>query len=324
MTAPLRSPLRLVDSQNDLEDVRWDAVSRRDARADGTFWTCVKTTGVYCLPSCAGRPLRKNVLFVETRAQARAAGFRPCKRCRPDRFVSGTLADRIGAIDWAAAKQALNQNGWAMLGRLLSDEDCAALIAGYENVSLYRSMVIMRRHGFGEGEYRYFDDPTPDLVSQLRTNLYARLAPLANEWAALLKKDAAAYPAEHGAYRRRCAAAGQRRPTPLILKYGPGDYNRLHQDLYGGEVFPIQIAILLSDSGRDFSGGEFVMTEQTPRRQSRAMIAPLEKGSAVAFAVNDRPMEGARGTYRVKMRHGVAQVTSGSRYCLGVIFHDAA
>ncbi|PQA86695.1 2OG-Fe(II) oxygenase [Hyphococcus luteus] len=319
----MSASLRLVHPPEDLDSERWDAVLRRDASADGTFWTCVKTTGVYCLPSCSGRPKRENVFFTETRAEAEAAGFRPCKRCRPDRFLIGGVKDRIDELDWGRAHDALNTNGWAALGRLLSDEDCAGLINAYEEDALYRSRVVMRRHGFGEGEYRYFADPAPQLVSDLRTGLYEKLAPLANEWAKALKQDRT-YPHDHAAYRRRCAKAGQKRPTPLILKYGPGDYNRLHQDLYGGEVFPIQIAILLSQPGRDFEGGEFVMTEQTPRRQSRAMVAPLEKGSAIAFAVNERPLEGARGTYRVKMRHGVSEVRSGARYCLGVIFHDAA
>jgi len=313
--------LKLVQPDQSLEDLRWDAVERRDSVADGDFWTCVKTTGVYCLPSCAGRPHRKNVIFVESRAEAEANGFRPCKRCRPERFIAGSLEDRIAQVNWTAASEALNAEGWAPLGRLLSDEECAALIANYDDDRYYRSRVIMRRHGFGEGEYRYFADPLPVIISTLRTTLYQRLAPLANEWAAALTSEG--YPATHAAYRKRCAQAGQKRPTPLILKYGAGDYNRLHQDLYGGEIFPIQVAILLSQPGRDFDGGEFVMTEQTPRRQSRAMIAPLEKGSAIAFAVNDRPMMGARGTYRVKMRHGVSAIRSGERYCLGIIFHDA-
>jgi len=315
--------LRLVHPPQLDDDARWAAVERRDAAVDGAFWSCVKTTGVYCLPSCSGRPKRENVIFVATRADAEAAGFRPCKRCRPERFVSGALQERIEEIDWTRAHDALNAQGWAPLGRLLSDEDCSALVAGYEEDARYRSTVIMRRHGFGEGEYRYFTDPAPDLVSTLRARLYEKLAPVANEWRMTLKQKRDAYPAKLSAYRKRCAMAGQKRPTPLILKYGAGDYNRLHQDLYGGEVFPLQVAIVLSQPGRDFSGGEFVMTEQAPRRQSRAMVAPLEKGSAIAFAVNERPVEGAHGTYRVKMRHGVSEIRDGARYCLGVIFHDA-
>lgn len=315
--------LRLVHPPEDAGDARWRAVETRDPTADGAFWTCVKTTGVYCRPSCAGRPHRRNVSFVDTRAEAEAAGYRPCKRCRPDRFIQGTLGERIEDIDWTRLGEALNKNGWAKLGRLLNDEDCAALIAGYEEDKQYRSTVVMRRHGFGEGEYRYFADPAPAIVADLRAKLYSRLAPLANEWMEAFGRGAP-YPARHDAYRKLCAKAGQRRPTPLILKYGPGDYNRLHQDLYGGEVFPIQVAILLSAPGKDFEGGEFVLTEQSPRRQSRAMVVPLEKGDAVAFAVNDRPVAGARGTYRAKMRHGVSDVRTGARYCLGVIFHDAA
>ncbi|WP_428409381.1 2OG-Fe(II) oxygenase [Hyphococcus sp.] len=316
--------LRLVRPPQGNDEARWAAVARRDSSADGSFWSCVKTTGVYCRPSCAGRPKRENVFFVESRADAEAAGFRPCKRCRPDRFVAGSLSERIDAIDWPRVHDALNAQGWAALGRLLSDEDCASLIDGYSDDERYRSTIVMRRHGFGEGEYRYFSYKPPEVVSTLRTRAYEKLAPLANEWSAAMKEKGLAYPASHEAYRRRCAAAGQTRPTPLILKYGLGDYNRLHQDLYGGETFPVQIAVLLSQPGKDFSGGEFVMTEQAPRRQSRAVVAPLEKGSAIAFAVNDRPVEGAHGIYRVKMRHGVSVVTEGERYCLGVIFHDAA
>lgn len=308
----------------DSDAVRWEAVRNRDRNADGQFWSCVKTTGVYCRPSCAGRPLRKNVFFVDSRAAAEAAGYRPCKRCRPERFVSGAISTRIKNVDWAHARERLNLEGWAPLGRLLSDEECAALIREYEDKDLYRSTVVMRRHGFGEGEYRYFKDPLPNLITQLREDIYAHLAPIANEWAKAMSSNATDYPERHATYRKLCALKGQRRPTPLILKYGPGDYNRLHQDLYGGEVFPIQIAILLSEPGKDFDGGEFVMTEQTPRRQSRAIVAPLKKGDAIAFAVNERPVGGARGTYRVKMRHGVSEIRAGGRYTLGVIFHDAA
>lgn len=318
----MNAPFNLAHSLQSSDDERWSAVMRRDAAADGSFWSCVKTTGVYCLPSCAGRPLRKNVIFADTRAEAEALGFRPCKRCRPERFVAGTLRERIGDIDWATAEAALDRDGWAPLGRILSDEECAALIHDYDDDARYRSTVIMRRHGFGEGEYRYFADPLPPLVAALREELYGRLAPAANGWEAALNK--APYPATYAQYRERCASAGQVRPTPLILKYGKGDYNRLHQDLYGGEIFPIQVAILLSAPGKDFSGGEFVLTEQTPRRQSRAMVAPMEKGSAIAFAVNERPVRGAKGVYRAKMRHGVSEIRDGARFCLGIIFHDAA
>lgn len=319
----MSAALKLVHPADDEDARRWRAVERRDADADGEFWSCVRTTGVYCRPSCAGRPLRKNVFFVETRAEAQAAGFRPCKRCRPDEWVEGALSARIGEIDWTRVRDDIDKDGWAKLGRLLSDDECARLIAAYEEDQRYRSTVVMRRHGFGEGEYKYYNGEAPEIVSDLRRRLYERLALLANEWMRTFGEKKT-FPATHDAYRKRCAKAGQKRPTPLILKYGPGDYNRLHQDLYGEEVFPIQVAILLSAPGRDFEGGEFVMTEQTPRRQSRAMVAPLKKGEAIAFAVNERPVEGAKGVYRVKMRHGVSELRSGARYCLGVIFHDAA
>ncbi|WP_425408711.1 2OG-Fe(II) oxygenase [Hyphococcus sp.] len=315
--------LKLVHSENELEARRWKAVERRDVDSNGEFWTCVKTTGVYCLPSCAARPLRKNVIFADTRRAAEDAGYRPCKRCRPERYVQGGLAERIERIDWERAGAVLNAEGWAPLGRMLNDEECRQLIGSYDEDERYRSTVVMRRHGFGEGEYRYFNETAPRIVAELRARFYEKLAPLANQWAGKLGRETG-FPVRHAAYLKHCAKAGQARPTPLILKYGPGDYNRLHQDLYGDEVFPLQIALLLSAPGKDFTGGEFVMTEQTPRRQSRAIVAPLEQGDAIAFAVNERPAEGARGIYRVKMRHGVSEVRTGSRYCLGVIFHDAA
>ena len=298
------------------------AILRRDRSADGVFYCCVRTTGVYCRPSCAGRPHRKNVFFVRTRREAEAAGLRPCKRCRPDRLVTGSLDSRIGDIDWDKARDALNTEGFAALGPLLSGEDCAALIESYPSAAGFRSTVVMGRHGFGAGEYKYFADPLPALVGALRRQLYARLAPLGSAWRQAL--GGAAFPPEHEAYRAVCAAAGQQRPTPLLLSYGPGDYNRLHRDLYGAENFPIQVAILLSRPGRDFAGGEFVLTEQRPRMQSRAHVVPLDQGEAVAFAVNERPISGARGVYRAHMRHGVSTVRAGRRLTLGVIFHDAA
>lgn len=319
----MTAALKLVHPVDDADARRWKAVQARDAEADGEFWTCVKTTGVYCRPSCAGRPHRKNVFFVDTRADAEEAGYRPCKRCRPDRFIKGPLSDRIDKIDWKQAGDALNAEGWAKLGCLLSDEECAALINAYNEDERFRSTVVMRRHGFGEGEYRYFNDHAPETVAELRAQFYKKLAPQANEWMEMLG-ESRRFPAEHAAYLKRCAKAGQNRPTPLILRYGAGDYNRLHQDLYGDEVFPIQIAVLLSAPGKDFDGGEFALTEQSPRRQSRVIVPPLEKGDAIAFAVNERPVEGAKGVYRVKMRHGVSALRSGARYCLGVIFHNAA
>lgn len=304
------------------EAARWAAVEARERAADGAFFTCVKTTGVYCLASCAGRPLRKNVVFAETREDAEAMGFRPCKRCRPERFGAGTLAARIDAFPWARIAEELDTQGFAVLEPLLSPEECARMIALYDNDALWRSRVVMRSHGFGEGEYRYFADPLPTPVSDLRRSLYEKLFGVANRWADRLGQ--APFPADHGAYRARCRAAGQTRPTPLMLRYGPGGHNRLHQDLYGGEVFPIQATILLSEPGRDFDGGAFVLTEQRPRMQSRAEVVSLSRGEAVVFAVNERPVSGPRGVYRVRMRHGVSTVRSGSRHALGVIFHDAA
>ncbi|MEZ5894675.1 MAG: 2OG-Fe(II) oxygenase, partial [Parvularculaceae bacterium] len=213
----MSAALKLVEHVPTADDVRWAAVERRDKSADGSFWSCVKTTGVYCLPSCAGRPKRQNVVFVDTQGEARALGYRPCKRCRPDRFIAGTLSERIGGIDWSAAEDRLNAEGWAMLGRLLTDEECAALIDAYGDDARYRSTVVMRRHGFGEGEYRYFADPAPEIVAMLRQRIYERLAPIANRWADMFgaEKD---YPAHHVDYRKLCARAGQKRPTPLILK----------------------------------------------------------------------------------------------------------
>ncbi len=318
----MSAALKLVDAPYADDDARWRACLARDAGADGAFWSCVSTTGVYCRPSCAGRPLRKNVTFVRTRNEAERAGYRPCKRCRPDRYVEGPAARRIAEIDWPRAEAALDAQGWARLGTLLKEEECAGLIEGYGDDARYRSTVAMRRHGFGEGEYRYFADPAPPLVKVLREGVYPHLAPLASRWMAALGRPRA-YPKDHAAYRALCAGAGQTRPTPLILKYGAGDYNRLHQDLYGGEVFPVQLVVALSEPGRDYEGGAFVLTEQTPRRQSRAESLSLRRGEALAFAVNERPVSGARGTYRVKMRHGLSTVTGGARYALGVIFHDA-
>ncbi|HXI88117.1 MAG TPA: 2OG-Fe(II) oxygenase [Parvularculaceae bacterium] len=315
--------LKTVENPYETDDARWAACLERDKSADGAFWSCVATTGVYCRPSCAGRPLRRNVTFAASRAEAERAGYRPCKRCKPDRFVAGPLSHRLAEIDWARISAALDAEGWARLDALLTDGECARLIGAYEDDALYSSRVVMARHGFGAGEYRYFADPAPPLVAELRKGLYPRLAPIASEWAAKLG-DRRSYPASHDAYRRECAVQGQRRPTPLILKYGPGDYNRLHQDLYGEEVFPLQVAILLSEPGKDFEGGEFVLTEQRPRMQSRAAVVPLRRGDAVVFAVNDRPVQGARGAFRAKMRHGVSTVRAGARFTLGIIFHDAA
>lgn len=216
----------------------------------------------------------------------------------------------------------LDSRGYARLGSLLSTEESAGLAAMYSNDEAFRSHIIMRRHGFGEGEYKYFRNPLPGIVATLRKELYSFLAPVANEWHARLGSEKR-FPDTHGEMLERCHRDGQERPTPLILKYGEGDYNCLHQDLYGEHVFPLQIVILLSDAS-DFEGGEFVITEQRPRMQSRVEVIKLRKGHGVAFAVNERPKQGTRGFYRVKMRHGVSQLRAGERYTLGIIFHDAA
>jgi len=210
-----------------------------------------------------------------------------------------------------------------MLPGLVSATDCDRIAASYDQDDIFRSTVVMARHGFGRGEYRYFSYPLPRLVERMRTALYPPLARLANGWQERLGQRLR-FPDNHADYIARCHKNGQRRPTPLLLRYGPGDYNCLHQDLYGAEVFPLQVAILLSQPDKDFTGGEFVLTEQRPRMQSRAMVAPLKKGDGVVFAVNNRPVKGTRGDYQVKMRHGVSRIISGSRHTLGIIFHDAA
>jgi hypothetical protein len=216
----------------------------------------------------------------------------------------------------------LDVQGWAILPRLLDEGQCAAVTALYDGGQGFRSHVVMARHGFGQGEYRYFSYPLPPLVQHLRATLYPRLAPLANRWCERLGKPTR-FPERHVDFLDRCHAAGQGRPTPLLLRYGAGDYNCLHQDLYGEHVFPLQAAVLLSRPGEDFEGGEFVITEQRPRMQTRVSVVPLQQGDAVVFAVNSRPVAGTRGDYKVKLRHGVSRVWSGSRHTLGVIFHDA-
>ncbi|MGQ3100759.1 MAG: 2OG-Fe(II) oxygenase [Sphingopyxis solisilvae] len=233
------------------------------------------------------------------------------------------VSARVRAADWTATAAALDVSGWAVLRGLLSAAACDETAALYGDEGIFRSHVQMARHGFGRGAYRYFAYPLPPLVAELRTDLYARLAPLANRWHERTGR-AGRFPADHADYLARCHAAGQTRPTPLLLQYGPGDYNCLHRDLYGAEVFPLQVAVLLSAPGDDFTGGEFVLTEQRPRMQSRAAVVPLGKGDAVIFAVNERPVTGSRGDYRVAMRHGVSEIRSGQRHTLGVIFHDAA
>ncbi|OHD01592.1 MAG: proline hydroxylase [Sphingopyxis sp. RIFCSPHIGHO2_01_FULL_65_24] len=229
---------------------------------------------------------------------------------------------RVDAIDWPAVTASLDAEGWAVVPGLLAGAECDALATRYDATNGFRSHVHMARHGFGRGEYRYFSYPLPPLVADLRTALYARLAPIANRWHARMGM-AERFPEAHADFLARCHAAGQARPTPLLLNYGPGDYNCLHQDLYGAHVFPLQAALLLSAPGDDFTGGEFLLTEQRPRMQSRAAVVPLGKGDAVVFAVNARPVRGARGDYRVAMRHGVSALRTGQRRTLGLIFHDA-
>ena len=226
------------------------------------------------------------------------------------------------AVDWDAVAQSLDAYGCAVVGPLLSLEQCVALASLYAADTPFRSRVIMARHGFGRGEYKYFSYPLPEPVEALRTALYPPLAQIANRWNAAMGIDTR-YPDNHAAYLARCHKAGQVRPTPLLLRYGEGDYNCLHQDLYGEHVFPLQATVLLSRPGGDFTGGEFVLTEQRPRMQSRAEVVPLEQGQAVIFPVHHRPVQGTRGIYRVTMRHGVSRLRSGCRHTLGIIFHDA-
>jgi uncharacterized protein len=233
------------------------------------------------------------------------------------------IEERVQALDWQQIAAALDADGFALLGRLLAPAECDELRGLYDVDDLFRSRIVMSRHNFGRGEYKYFRYPLPELVSSLRESLYPQLARLANGWNEAMRLHER-FPVRHDEFLARCHRAGQRRPTPLLLRYQAGDYNCLHQDLYGEEVFPLQVAILLSEPGRDFSGGEFVLTEQRPRMQSRPAVVPLEKGVAVVFAVHQRPVRGKRGYYRVNMRHGVSQVHAGRRLTLGVIFHDAA
>ncbi|MBV8800338.1 MAG: 2OG-Fe(II) oxygenase [Alphaproteobacteria bacterium] len=225
-------------------------------------------------------------------------------------------------IDWQAAAGELDAFGCAFVQRLLNAEECQLLVALYAEERGFRKRVVMAQHGFGRGEYKYFAYPLPPLVAKLRETLYPPLAEIANRWNAPLKSSFR-FPATLAGFLERCHAAGQTRPTPLLLRYGEGDYNCLHQDLYGEHVFPLQVAVLLSRPGEDFTGGEFVLTEQRPRMQSRAEVVPLSQGDAVIFAVNERPVQGAKGHYRVKMRHGVSRLRSGERFTLGIIFHDA-
>jgi uncharacterized protein len=238
------------------------------------------------------------------------------------RASAPSIEARVAVLDWDRINTSLEMEGCALIGPVLSPEECASLAASYDHDERFRSRIVMARHGFGRGEYKYFDRPLPGLVAGLRKALYPRLAGIANRWNEAMGVDVR-YPERHAEFLERCHRAGQTRPTPLLLQYGEGDYNCLHQDLYGEHVFPLQVAFLLSAPGQDFAGGEFVLTEQRPRMQSRAEVVPLRQGEGVIFPVHHRPVQGTRGVYRVNMRHGVSRVRSGHRHTLGIIFHDA-
>ena len=233
------------------------------------------------------------------------------------------VADRVAALDWPAVAASLDERGYATAPDLLEGEECRGLAACYADDGAFRSQVVMQRHGYGRGEYKYFRYPLPLAVEALRRAIYPHLAPIASRWHERLREDGK-FPAALDAYLARCHQAGQQRPTPLILKYGAGDYNCLHQDLYGALAFPLQLTVLLSDPAADFTGGEFLLVEQRPRAQSRGEVVPLRQGEAVIFPVHHRPVDGTRGPHRVIMRHGVSRIRSGKRYTLGIIFHDAA
>ena len=229
---------------------------------------------------------------------------------------------RVETIPWEQISQDLDAEGFAIIRDVLSSDECEQIRQLYEKRDIFRSNVVMERHGFGRGEYRYFSYPLPRLIATLRTSVYPHLVPIANRWNEAMGINVQ-YPAKHADYIDRCHRAGQDKPTPLLLKYGTDDYNCLHQDLYGEHVFPLQLAILLSEPDKDFTGGEFVLTEQRPRMQSRPMVVPLQKGDGVVFAVRNRPAQGKKNVYRVNLRHGVSRLRSGNRHTLGIIFHDA-
>jgi hypothetical protein len=235
--------------------------------------------------------------------------------------VTTELQERL-SVNLRQVAADLDQHGCALLKEVLSPTDCKSLAKFYPQDELFRSRVVMSKHGFGRGEYKYFNYPLPELIADLRASLYTPLAEIANRWNEALGIDIR-FPGNHSSFLERCHKAGQTKPTPLLLKYEAGDYNCLHQDLYGEHVFPLQVAFLLSETGRDFEGGEFVLTEQRPRMQSRAEVVPLRQGDAVVFPVHHRPVKGSRGVYRVNMRHGVSRLRSGNRYTMGIIFHDA-
>lgn len=234
-----------------------------------------------------------------------------------------TIEERVDAVDWATVCTDLDAQGWAIARELLTDAEADFISGLYHRERGFRSHIIMSRHGFGRGQYKYFSYPLPHLIQSLRTAAYPHLAPIANRWHERMGKSSR-FPADHATFLERCHRAGQVRPTPLLLAYAPEDYNCLHRDLYGDHVFPIQVAVLLDQPGKDFEGGEFVMTEQRPRMQTRPMVLPLKKGDAAIFAVHSRPVKGLRGDYQVKLNHGVSKLYSGKRHTVGVIFHDAA
>jgi hypothetical protein len=236
--------------------------------------------------------------------------------------LPASLTKRVVTRDWPALGQELDKHGCAVIDQLLTADECRKIAQSYPEDKHFRSRIIMSRHGFGRGEYKYFSYPLPPQIAALRESLYSPLAEIANRWNEALG-ESARYPQDHAAFIERCHTAGQRRPTPLLLQYGEGDYNCLHQDIYGALVFPLQVAILLSEPGKDFSGGEFVLTEQRPRMQSRAEVPRLSQGDGVVFPVHHRPVQGTRGVYRVNLRHGVSRLRSGQRHTLGIIFHDA-
>jgi uncharacterized protein len=232
------------------------------------------------------------------------------------------VMQRVEALDWNHISQALDSHGNAIIENLISSNECDALVNLYSEDNIFRSRVVMEQHGFGRGEYRYFNYPLPDIIVSLRTHIYPHLAPIANQWNKMMNITDVSYPEKHADFIARCHDAGQLKPTPLLLKYGEDDYNCLHQDLYGLHVFPLQLTILLSEPQHDFMGGEFVLTEQ--RMQSRPEVVPLRRGDAVIFAVKNRPVKGTHGNvYRVNLRHGVSRIRSGYRYTLGIMFHDA-
>jgi hypothetical protein len=240
----------------------------------------------------------------------------------PTKSVERSVKQRVSQCDWNTMSDELNGHGCAVIKQLLLPEECRSIAGLYPHEEHFRSHVHMARHGFGKGEYRYFKYPLPDLIGGLRAALYSHLSGIANGWNERMRVERR-YPEQHTDFLKECHQQGQTRPTPLLLQYVPGDFNCLHQDLYGDLAFPLQVAILLSEPGRDFTGGEFVLTEQRPRMQSRAEVVPLERGDAVAFAVHNRPVKGTKGDYRVNLRHGVSRLRSGMRHTLGIIFHDA-